>query len=111
MAHEHEGKTATETWNKHLAHPFKWSYTGKGKRNIIWLEREPDQLDLKFLKIQLQLLQNLLRDYRKEVPQVLWAKLMQIIEIKTPVIEGLLVEDSEALQQFADFKTMLIVSI
>ena len=107
----------SETWNTFLAHPFQWNYTGKGlhgilvNRNITWIERESAQMTLKFLKVQVLLLNHLFCDYRKEVSQDLWEKLLQTLKSKTEFINDILIEDLEAQELFHDFMNLLLAGI
>lgn len=71
----------TELWNTLLAHPFNWSYTGKGlhakavKRFINSLNHI-DQVDIRPLTKQLLLMHNMLMKYYDEVGPKIWAELL-----------------------------------
>jgi len=91
----------TLTWNTYFAHPFQWTYTGKGlhslviRRNITWLENESSSLTAKFYSKQLLLILHIFQDYRHKVKPDLWARLLKTIKAKAAFIESVLVEDPE----------------
>ncbi len=85
-----------QAWNTLLAHPFRWSYDGKGlqekavKRFAILLETSAETLDIRFLTKSLQLMTNLLEQYLSEVAQETWNRLLQAATSKLEILEGLI---------------------
>ena len=73
-----------DTWNELFAHPFKWSYTGKGlyakavRRFCRLLSIQTDQMDSKFLASQLLLMSNIAENYTNLVPTADWLELVQL---------------------------------
>lgn len=67
-----------DLWNQLLAHPFRWTYDGKGlhekavKRFVKMLTDCSGQLDVKILTKLLMLMTNLLRDYFSAVSDNTW---------------------------------------
>ncbi|MCP4407468.1 MAG: hypothetical protein GY807_06860 [Gammaproteobacteria bacterium] len=102
----------TETWNHHFAHPFNWSYTGKGlhalliKRNIAWLKNEASQFSPKFLAIQLVLIQKLFQNYRDKIKPKLWQELLETLITKQVFVETILAEGPD-LELFGELKALL----
>ena len=90
-----------QTWNTYFAHPFNWTYTGKGlhalviKRNITWLENEASQFTTKFYSRQMLLILHISKGYRQEVKPALWERLFTTIKDKGAFIESVLLEDPE----------------
>lgn len=74
-------------WNTLLAHPFKWTYDGKGlhqkavKRFISMLENSLEKMNVKFITKQFLLMANLIKSYQKEVDPVIWKKLDEVINL------------------------------
>ncbi len=74
-----------DTWNENFAHPFNWTYTGKGlaekvvRRFCQWVTLETDTLKQKYLHKQLRLMINLTRDYRDQVPERQWRDLQGVL--------------------------------
>jgi transposase len=70
-----------DLWNQLLAHPFRWTYDGKGlhekavKRFVKMLTDCPEKLDVKTLTKLLTLMTNLLRDYFLSVSEKSWHQL------------------------------------
>ena len=73
-----------DTWNEFFAHPFKWSYTGKGlyakavRRFCRLLSIQTDQMDSKFLTSQLLLMSNIADNYLKSIPVADWLQLLDL---------------------------------
>ena len=73
-----------KTWNECFAHPFSWSYTGKGlhakavRRFCRLLAIETDQLDGGFLKSQLLLMSNIAEKYVDLIPAADWHQLLYL---------------------------------
>ncbi len=85
-----------EAWNTLMAHPFRWSYDGKGlqekavKRFTTMLETSAEALDTRFLTKSLQLMTNLLEQYFSEVSEETWNHLVQAATSKHEILEGLI---------------------
>lgn len=73
-----------DTWNEFFAHPFKWSYTGKGlyakavRRFCRLLSIQTDQMDSKFLTSQLSLMSNIADNYIESIPVPDWLQLLDL---------------------------------
>ena len=89
-----------ETWNRHFAHPFNWTYDGKGlhgkavRRLITHLTIENRHMDLSFLSGQLELMLNILNDYFEQVDIKDWGLLANMIEDKKDYLEKI-IRDSD----------------
>ena len=68
-------------WNHVLAHPFRWTYDGKGlhqkavKRFTEMLRTSATQIEMRVLTKQMQLMSNLLDNYFSEVSEDVWNEL------------------------------------
>jgi transposase len=73
-----------DTWNDFYAHPFTWSYTGKGlhqkavRRFCLLLSIETSQMDCKFLTRQLLLMSNIAENYLQFIPEADWLRLIEL---------------------------------
>ncbi len=73
------------TWSEHLAHPFSWTYRGKGlhgkavRRFMKLLHIESSQMEIRFLTKQLQLMANLIRQYHTHVDIGDWQHLHDLL--------------------------------
>lgn len=78
----------SSTWNQEYAHPFKWNYSGENLRGktvrkfTYWLQEESSLMSGKFLKKQLMLMSNLIREDWPKVPVHDWNRLVAIVEDK-----------------------------
>jgi transposase len=83
-----------EEWNVLLAHPFKWSYDGKGlqrkavKRFTIMLNNAAHKLEVTTLTKQLQLMANLFGHYFTEVPEENWGGLFSALQHSKEILEN-----------------------
>ncbi len=83
-------------WNILLAHPFKWSYDGRGlhekavKRFTKMLHCSAAQMELRILTKQMKLLTNLLGDYVSEVPNEAWEQFSEALRSQSDTIAGLI---------------------
>ncbi|HEU0073821.1 MAG TPA: IS630 family transposase [Dehalococcoidia bacterium] len=81
-----------DTWNEHFAHPFSWSYTGKGlhakavRRFCRLLAIETDQMDSLFLRKQLLLMSNLGENHLDLLPAADWQQLLDLASAKAEYI-------------------------
>ncbi len=95
-----EIKTALEAfaneWNLILAHPFQWSYEGKGlhekavKRFTKMLHQSAGKMELRTLTKQMCLLANLLRDYLSKVSKESWKQLFAALCDQSETIDDLI---------------------
>ena len=85
-----------DTWNLLLAHPFRWSYTGKGlhekavKRFAKMLSNAPTQINLRTLTILLMLMTNLLGDDFAKVSTETWNLLAQSLSSQSETIAAII---------------------
>lgn len=76
----------TVDWNTLLAHPFRWTYDGKGlhekavRRFTQMLRRPAPQMELRILTKQLLLVTNLLRGYVSQVSLETWAEFATVLD-------------------------------
>jgi hypothetical protein len=83
-------------WNLLLAHPFQWSYDGKGlhekavKRFTKMLHRSAGKMELRTLTKQMRLLANLLRGYLPEVSKESWEQLCVALCAQSETIDDLI---------------------
>ena len=83
-----------EQWNTLHAHPFQWSYDGKGlhekavKRFIEMLMRAASKLEISTLTKQLLLMFNIFEHYFSEVPRKVWQKLFEVFEFQTETLRN-----------------------
>ena len=83
-------------WNTLLAHPFQWSYDGKGlhekavKRFTKMLHLSAAQMELRILTKQMKLLTNLLGDYVSEVPKETWEQFSEALRSQSDTITDLI---------------------
>ena len=66
------------TWNRYFAHPFNWTYDGKGlhekavHRFVTHISIENQHMDLSFFSNQIELILNLLGSYFECVDTKTW---------------------------------------
>jgi len=106
-------------WNTLLAHPFQWSYDGRGlhdkavKRFTKMLHLSAAQMELRILTKQMKLLTNLLRDYVSEVPKETWEQFSEALCSQSDTITDLIQNEEgpqrkhNARQAFANLKEAL----
>ena len=89
-----------EEWNTLLAHPFRWSYDGKGlhekavNRFIKMLKQAANKLEISTLTKQLRLMTNLFDHYFDEVPRKNWGNLFDVLQSqKTTLRHSIMNED------------------
>ena len=86
-------------WNNVLAHPFCWTYDGRGlhekavTRFTKMLENSVKQMELRILTKMFMLMANLLKDYMKEVPGNVWSRLAETIFEQHTAINELIQEE------------------
>ena len=85
-----------DDWNLLLAHPFRWSYDGKGlhdkavKRFGTMLRNSAAMMELRTLAKQLRLMTNLLQDYFSEVTEETWHQLAVAVSSQSAVVAELI---------------------
>ncbi len=85
-----------DDWNLLLAHPFQWSYDGKGlhdkavKRFATMLRSSAAMMELRILTKQLNLMTNLLKDYFSEVTEESWHQLAASLSSQFTVVAALI---------------------
>jgi transposase len=94
-----------DIWNSLLAHPFRWSYDGKGlhdkavKRFAQMLLCSPTQISIRTLTKLLKLMTNILDDYFSEVSAETWRFLTQSFASQDEAIEDHILQESGPLRQ------------
>lgn len=72
-------------WNCILAHPFRWSYDGRGlhQKAVVrftkMLETAVEQMDIRILTKMLMLMTNLMKDYMKEIEERVWQRMTETL--------------------------------
>jgi transposase len=85
-----------ETWNQHFAHPFNWTYDGKGlhgkavRRLITHISIENQHMELSFFSGQIKLMLNLLNGYFEQVDIKDWCLLADTMEEKKDYLEEII---------------------
>lgn len=118
-----ETKAALEAyvvdWNTLLAHPFQWSYDGKGlhekavRRFTQTLNHSAAKMELRILTKQMALLTNLLNDYQSEVTCDSWRKFQTVFIAQSENIEKLIqseegkIRKNKAITAFNDLSSAL----
>jgi transposase len=93
------------TWNKFFAHPFTWSYTGKGlhakavRRFCRLLAIQTDQMDCKFLANQILLMCNIAHEYIHLVPPNDWQRLLVLAGQNDKYIRNIIENDTGPLRK------------
>ena len=83
-----------EEWNVLLAHPFRWSYDGKGlqqkavKRFTVMLNQAAHKLEITTLIKQLRLMTNLFGHYFNEVSEEKWGSLFSALQHSKEILES-----------------------
>lgn len=82
-------------WNSLLAHPFRWSYDGKGLHQKV-VKRFTEmlhavaQIEMRTLTKQLRLMANLLNHYFTEVSEAVWNEFSSTLASRAAVIEDII---------------------
>lgn len=93
-------------WNYLLAHPFRWSYDGKGlhekavKRFTKMLHQSAGKMELRTLTKQMRLLANLLRGYLQEVSKETWKRLYGVLCDQSETIDDLIQREEGPIRKF-----------
>ena len=83
-----------EEWNVLLAHPFRWSYDGKGlqqkavKRFTVMLNQAAHKLEVTTLIKQLRLMTNLFYHYFNKVSEENWGSLFSALQHSKEILES-----------------------
>ncbi len=85
-----------EEWNTLHAHPFKWTYEGKGlhkkavNRFTQILKQSANKLEISTLNKQLQLMYNLFNEYISEVPMEGWNELLDTLKSQEMTLRNII---------------------
>ncbi len=80
------------SWNTLFAHPFRWSYDGKGlhkkavDRFTKILIQSASKIEISSLTKQLKLMFNLLKDYVSEIPIEYWENLFDALQTNEKIL-------------------------
>jgi hypothetical protein len=102
-----------DTWNTEFAHPFKFSYTGKGLHEKVisrftkWLQMQSPQLNVKFLEKQLKLMHNLTTTYWTKVKKNAWNILKTTLQERDNFIKGIIRTDEDLNVLLINLNTLL----
>lgn len=94
-----------EEWNTLLAHPFRWSYDGKGlhvkavKRFAEILKQAASKLVISTLTKQLRLMANLFAHYFDEVPEENWENLFDILRFQETTLRNSIMNEEGPLKR------------
>jgi len=86
-------------WNSLLAHPFKWTYDGKGlhqkavNRFIKMLESSLEKMSVKFMTKQFLLMDNIIKSYQNEVDFTTWKTLKKVVSNKFDRLNSIIIKD------------------
>lgn len=89
-----------EMWDTLLAHPFKWTYTGKGlhkkavNRFTEMLKHASNMLEISALTKQLRLADNLFEDYFYDVPVADWEKLFAVLQLHEATLRNSILKET-----------------
>jgi len=89
-----------EEWDTLLAHPFKWSYTGKGlhkkavNRFTEMLKHDLNRLEISTLTKQLCLMNNLFDQYFHDVPVEDWEKLFAVLQFHKKTLKNSILNEN-----------------
>jgi transposase len=81
-------------WNTLLAHPFLWSYDGKGlhlkavKRFTQMIRQAANNLEIPTMTKQYRLMANLFKHYSDEVPEENWENLFDALQGQQEILES-----------------------
>lgn len=94
-----------EEWNTLLAHPFRWSYDGKGlhekavNRFTEMLKQAANKLEISTLTKQLRLMSNLFDQYFYEVPGENWKKLFAVLQSQKAIVRNSIMNEAGPLKK------------
>ena len=88
-----------EDWNTLFAHPFRWSYDGKGlhkkavDRFTKILTQSASKLEISSLTKQMKLMFNLLNDYVSEIPIEYWENLIDAFQSNEAILRKIILNE------------------
>jgi hypothetical protein len=94
-----------EEWNTLLAHPFRWSYDGKGlhkkavSRFTEMLKQSASKLEIPSLTKQLQLMFNIFNHYISEIPMGYWEKLFDTFQSQEATLRNSIMNEEGPLKK------------
>jgi hypothetical protein len=94
-----------EEWNTLLAHPFRWSYDGKGlhkkavNRFTEMLKQAANKLEITTLTKQMRLMTNLFDNYFDEVPRENWGKLFDVLRLQEAKLRNSIINEEGPLKK------------
>ncbi len=94
-----------EQWNTLLAHPFRWSYDGKGlhEKAVIrftdMLTHASNKFEISTLTKQLCLMINLFENYFDEVPENNWDKLFDVLQSQKSTLENSIMNEEGPIKK------------
>ncbi len=94
-----------EEWNTLLAHPFRWSYNGKGlhlkavNRFIKMLKTAANILEITTLTKQIRLMTNLFNNYSYEILRENWGKLFNVIRLQEATLRNSIMNEERPLKK------------
>ena len=94
-----------EEWNTLLAHPFRWSYDGKGlhekavNRFTKMLKQAANKLEISTLTKQLRLMTNLFDHYFDEVPGKNWENLFDVLQSQEATLRHSIMNEDGPLKK------------
>lgn len=92
-------ETFLEDWNTLFAHPFRWSYDGKGlhkkavDRFTKILNQSASKIEISSLTKQLKLMFNLLKDYVSEIPIEYWEILFEALQTNEEILRKIILNE------------------
>ena len=98
-----------DNWNTLFAHPFCWSYDGKGlhkkavDRFSTIVKQSANKLEISSLTKQLKLMFNLLGNYSSEIPIDSWKHLFEVLRVNEAILrQSILHEISPKKKEHAE---------
>lgn len=94
-----------EEWNTLLAHPFRWSYKGKGlhkkavSRFTKMLKQAASKLGISSLTKQLQLMFNIFGQYISEISMDYWEKLFDALQAQEATLRNSIMNEGGPLKK------------
>jgi transposase len=94
-----------EEWNTLLAHPFHWSYKGKGlhkktvSRFTKMLKQAASKLEISSLTKQLQLMFNIFGQYISEISMDYWRKLFDALQAQEATLRNSIMNEKGPLKK------------
>lgn len=108
-----------DEWNSLLAHPFRWSYDGKGlhektvKRFTKMVLSKGEQLELSFISKSLSLMVNIFENYFEKVSSSTWQHLIEAVSLRYESISKIIQKEKRPIRKkkaedaFMNFNTIL----